>query len=38
MRGIHGIDEHVTIDSLAKMVLFYTQLIKTWTTASSASA
>jgi len=38
MRGIHGIDEHVTIDSLAKMVLFYTQLIKTLTTASRASA
>jgi carboxypeptidase PM20D1 len=33
LKSIHGIDERVEVDTLARMVQFYTVLIKSWTTA-----
>ena len=31
LRTIHGIDERIAIDALERMVQFYAQIIKTWT-------
>jgi carboxypeptidase PM20D1 len=38
LERVHGIDERISIDSLARMVQFYTALIKAWDDAEGAKS
>jgi carboxypeptidase PM20D1 len=32
LKTVHGIDERIPVEGLARMVLFYSQLVRSWTT------